>query len=396
VTALIAGLCLLVCLGCRDAGGREGTTSGASEGGASEGSAAATAPVSETVPPASGSSDLPCAVRVRPGQMAGMCYAHNHQGGGARGYGTDTDRASLAELAALGVDWISITPFGWQRDVHSTEIRYGSYGAGETDERLRRTIAAAHEAGLRVILKPHLWLSHNQWRGHIDPEGGDEGWARWFESYTAFILHHAALAQEAGADMLTVGVELGSSSRAHPERWREVIRCVREVYSGPIVYAANWDEADGVTFWDAVDYIGVQMFAPLTDHSEAGQGELAASAAQYLARWEALSARFERPLLLTEVGFKSIAGTAIAPYLWPEQLPPGAAAVSEAAQAEAYCAILETFGQSERVAGMFWWKWFTDPDTDEEGPEGFSPRGKLAEDVLRFAFSDPPADPSPE
>jgi hypothetical protein len=47
--------------------------------------------------------------------------------------------------------------------------------------------------------------------------------------------------------------------------------------------------------------------------------------------------------------------------------------------------MVNTFGQSEHVEQIYWWKWFTNPATNEEGPVGFSPRGKPAEAVLRDA-----------
>ena len=38
------------------------------------------------------------------------------------------------------------------------------------------------------------------------------------------------------------------------------------------------------------------------------------------------------------------------------------------------------------IRGVYRWKWFTDPTSREEGADGFSPRGKLAERVLRSAY----------
>jgi hypothetical protein len=235
------------------------------------------------------------------------------------------------------------------------------------------------------MMKPHIWINYSDWRGHIRPSGPD-GWDRWFASYEDFILHYARLSESAGADALVVGVELGSSTRRHPDRWRRLIGRVREVYQGPLIYAANWDEVADVAFWDALDFIGVQMFAPLTTSLHAEEEDLVAGANRYLAAYRAVSEQFDRPVILTEVGFKSIAGTAISPMVWPEHLPREALDYSEEAQVSAYRAILRTFGQADFVAGMYWWKWFTDPETDEEGPIGFSPRGKHAEDLLRAAF----------
>jgi len=237
------------------------------------------------------------------------------------------------------------------------------------------------------MMKPHLWLSYSEWRGHIDP-GSPEGWEDWFASYQSFILGYARLSQEIGADMFVVGVEFKSSTATHPEHWRRVIAAVREVYDGPVVYAANWDEAELITFWDALDFIGVQMFAPLSTEVSPARDELTESARAYLERYRAISERYDRPVILTEVGYKSISGTAISPYVWPEHLERDATEPNEQAQVDAYCAILETFGEADFVSGIYWWKWFTDPETDEEDETGFSPRGKLAEGLLRSSYRD--------
>src|SRR5688500_3089499 len=48
------------------------------------------------------------------GPHKGMSYAHAMRRG--RGYGSPDSAGSLRALQALGVEWISITPFGFQRD----------------------------------------------------------------------------------------------------------------------------------------------------------------------------------------------------------------------------------------------------------------------------------------
>ena len=326
-----------------------------------------------------------CVVTIPETQHRGMCFAHNWQDDGVRGYGSEVGQRSIEELASLGIDSISITPFGWQRGLDSTEIHMATFAAAETDDRLASVVEQAHDVGMRVMMKPHIWISHTDWRGHIRPSGAD-GWSTWFASYETFILHYADLSERIGADALVVGVELASSTREHPERWRDLIAEVRRHYSGSLVYAANWDEAEHVIFWDAVDYIGVQMFAPLSERVDPTVEELETGARHYLERYRALSEQSGRPLILTEVGFKSIPGTAISPYTWPEHLGEDAVVVDEQAQVDAYCAILSTFGQSEDVAAIYWWKWFSDPATDEEDERGFSPRGKAAESLLRAAY----------
>ena len=62
--------------------------------------------------------------------------------------------------------------------------------------------------------------------------------------------------------------------------------------------------------------------------------------------------------------------------------------VDEVAQAEAYEALLAPLIDEAWLAGGFVWRLYADPDdVSQEAEWGFSPRGKLAELVLRDAFT---------
>lgn len=317
----------------------------------------------------------------------GVCYAHGYQDEGRRGYGSETSRRSLDELGALGVDWVSVTPFGFMAGADATEVRHvGGMPGGESDERVVAELVAARERGLSVLLKPHVWIRGGVYRGHIDP-GSDERWAAWFDSYERWLLRYAELAAMHDVPILTVGVELASSSARFEARWRTLLRRVRAVYPGELVYAANWDEAEDVSFWDAVDYLGVQFYPSLADEPGSGEAALRARLDGHLDELDVLARRVERPVLFTEVGYKSTEDTAVRPHAWLERMD-SAPAVDVQAQARCYRVFLAAIGERPWARGVYFWKWFTDPDTDEEGPAGFSPRGKPAEAVLRAAFSE--------
>jgi hypothetical protein len=337
-----------------------------------------------------------------PAVQRGVSFVHSWQDGGTRGYGSPTSRASLQELRALGADWISVMPFGFVSALDAEQVQFAGDQeagpsshrpqAGETNARVRRQIADAHEQGLKVLLKPHLWVGRGDWCGEINPSTPERA-ARFFASYQSFALHYARLAQSGGADLLAIGVELCALTAHDPERWRKLIEQVRQVYAGPLVYAANWDEVARVPFWDALDYIGVQFYAPLTDDLEAADEAMGERLSRELDRLGELAQRAHKQVLFTEVGYKSIRGTAVRPHLWPEQLRGSAVEVSLPAQAQAYRVFFAGVRSRPWLAGVYIWKWFSDPTTTEEDAGGFSPRGKPAEAVLRAAYR--PADPLP-
>ena len=147
-----------------------------------------------------------------------MCYAHAWRGGG---YGSEASRASLERLHALGVDAISLTPFGFQLSASSDTIRMAGHW-GESDDALAAATRQAHALGIRVMLKPHIWIRGGAWIGDQTlPD--DASWARWFASYRAFIVHYAALAEKEKMEALSLGTELKRASSHDRETWRAII-----------------------------------------------------------------------------------------------------------------------------------------------------------------------------
>lgn len=333
-------------------------------------------------PPAEARGKAPCAAPLPNDVQRGICYAHNYQRLGTRGYGSEASRASRAELKRLGVRWLSVTPFGFSRSLGSDTVRHiGNYAGGETDERVQRELREAHREGFHVLLKPHVWIGGGKWRGAIQPEGKD-GWQRWFDSYGEWILRYARMAQATGVEVLSVGVEFGSSSRTHADRWRSLIARIRKVYKGKLTYSANWDEADKVAFWDALDFVGVQFYVPLGDGDETSKVKKLDRA---LDEFGALSKRVQRPVIFTELGYRSIRSPELKPHAWPER--EAGKTVDQPAQARAYARLLNALSRRPWAKGVYFWKWFTDPDSDEEGADGFSPRRKLAASTLKAAYS---------
>lgn len=319
-----------------------------------------------------------------------MSFAHSWTDKGIRGYGSPSSYKALDELQRLGMRAIHIHSFAFMNELEdarvSTEARYPG---AESFADLTAMADAAHQRGMSVMLKPQIWLVDGQWCGEIRPK---EGWDVWFASYESFILRYAALAESTKAEWLAVGVELKSSTAEAGDRWPAIIAAVRRVYHGKILYSANWDEAERVTFWPLVDAVGVQMYAPLREESEPVTARvLERGARKWLRRYEEIAARADRPLIVTEAGYVNREGVTAAPHIWPSWItdePPSRAGEDE--QAAGYRALIATFGRSRRVERIYWWKWFTDVEgPPEEGPLGFGPKGRIAESVLRAACDAP-------
>lgn len=94
-------------------------------------------------------------------------------------------------------------------------------------------------------------------------------WDQWFEQYTACILFNTEVAENYGADMLLIGKQIdGAVRKGNTARWEELIRQVRETYSGPISYAAwtnnDYTQLQDAGFLDSLDYITIYMYNPIS------------------------------------------------------------------------------------------------------------------------------------
>jgi hypothetical protein len=300
--------------------------------------------------------------------VRGFNLAHQHRRGS--GYGSDAAAAALDELATLGVRDVALNPFAYTPTLGSADIRWGG-DPTLTDDDLRRQVAQAQARGMRVMMKPHLW-SGSFWTGAGNPDIAVDGWEAWFDAWTRYVLHHAALAQETGCDRLCVGLEFTKATAANPGAWAEVARACRGVFKGTLCYGANWYEEYSVfADWDALDCVGIDAYFPLTGRTveeleRAWDGHFDTIA----------HAVGGRRVVFPEAGYRAIAGATDKP--WEET----SGAPDPELQARAYEALLRAGSRRPWFEGVYWWKWFTaaGPDVDSFVP------GEPARAVLRAWF----------
>ena len=82
-------------------------------------------------------------------------------------------------------------------------------------------------------------------------------------------MYYAEYAESHQIPILCIGTELELTSGREKE-WRTLIDEIRVVFSGELTYAANFTEYEKIRFWDALDYIGIQAYFPLTDRVNPG------------------------------------------------------------------------------------------------------------------------------
>jgi hypothetical protein len=233
----------------------------------------------------------------------------------------------------------------------------------------------------------------------------------WFNNYTAFAVHYAQMSAQYNLPYFIIGDQLtnvtydtsetskkndprgidvppGDSYQCSARRdceWRHVIQAIHSPgyaslrdhksqtgggYSGKLIYAARWTgapyggasdpEFEQITWWDAVDYIGVDAYFPLTQTSadvdvnvleQAWQGAgpglgLPQGQQNIYARLEKVSDTYNHPILFTAAGYNSSPGS--------NSASPGPASNDEVEQLNDMQALLFTFRGTSWWAGVFW------------------------------------------
>ncbi|HJY88292.1 MAG TPA: hypothetical protein VKE24_15775 [Candidatus Acidoferrales bacterium] len=309
----------------------------------------------------------------------GISFSHEGWGGRGGGYVSPEAAAELRRLKALGANAIAVVPYGFSRSTNEESISYTD--SDETDEDLTQALYVAHGLGMKVMLKPQLWVLRGGYTGtlHFEDPAARGAWMR---NYREFILHYARLAELERFDLLSIGTELEGLT-PYQEEWRRLIADVRRVYHGPLTYAANWGrEFESLGFWDALDYMGINDYYPLAAGPTTLVEELLPGAEKLAAKFEAMSLRWQKPILFTEVGYPSRRGGSSEPWVEDNGRP-----VSLEEQAAAYEATFRAFAGKPWLRGMFWWKW---PSSGRGGGPlevSYTPLRKPATEVVRAWFT---------
>lgn len=234
---------------------------------------------------------------------------------------------------------------------------------------------------------------------------------KWFDNYTAFAVHYAQLSEQYHLPYFIIGDQLSNvtvdttrtNAKGDPRGidrsvpgesfpncsgrrdcgWRHVVHALRAPtyasfvghksqpggeYSGKLIYAASWSgaqegatdsEYDHITWWDAVDYIGVDAFFPLTQNADVsvsdlvnawhgkgldlqGQGDIYGKLAK-------VSGTANRPVLFTAAGYKSAAGANGDPLGVSSESP------DQNEQLNDMQALFETFSAAPFWQGVIWY-----------------------------------------
>lgn len=305
-----------------------------------------------------------------------------------------------ALMAKTGINCTTLNINICQEAFYSRKV-FLDFEFSSGEDELSRMADKLHEQNVRILLKPCLTLLDSAWMGSVNfPEGHQiqevetHYWDAWFKSYTQAICCCADFSERNHIEGLMIGAELyGTEGRnAH---WQELIRQVREHYSGPITYEFTHKSRKtyDLLWINDVDFLSYSYYPPATALQDPAKfasapvttrDEMVAYLQPRKERIHSISQRFGgKPIAFTEAGVRSAHGCIGMPYDFLTDTP-----YDGEEQAAYMDAMFTTFSDLPEWMGLYWWKWDETQfrpqyNGDPRGDRGFTIQGKPAEDVLR-------------
>ena len=284
----------------------------------------------------------------------------------------------MAVVKRTNAEWVALIPYGFSRENQpNVSFDHSRQWWGEHTNGNCMLMQYAKENDLKVMVKPHIWVMGQGWTGDFDLNTEEE-WKEWETRYTTYILNHAIKADSMKAEMLCIGTEYRIPSRERPEFWRGLAEKVRELYAGKITYAANWDNYNNITWWDAVDFIGIDAYFPLVDGDDPGMSEIIEGWNPIKKELSDFSSKWDRKIIFTEYGFQSVDGAA-GKHWEVNKVDENA---NPSLQANAYEATFRALENEDWWMGGFFWKWHITAKTGDWSKLEWTPQNKPAEKVI--------------
>jgi len=306
------------------------------------------------------------------------------------GYQTPRADQSLANLAGLGVNDVMVQATAYMDTAYSTDI-YLDPMKSPSDDSLGYVIQKMRGYGLRAVLKVNFDVNDNTSRKKIAPVN----WNEWWEDYRTLVLHYAGIAENNGVAVFVVGTELDSAvQNINETSWRDLIFDVGTIYSGKITYGASRISCSDnrvpqcvpgyreVSWWDALDYGGIDAWFPLTNISNPTVEQLLDAWKPWVADIEDWQLYIGKPVLFTEMGYSSYDGTNIRPpTMWNGE------PLDFQEQVDTYEAAFRAFFDKVWLHGIYWWYWSVDPNAGGLSDGTWLVQGKPAQQTIQAWYA---------
>ncbi len=358
-------------------------------------------------------------------------------------YGSYAAASSLGSLAAVNVNAVAlVADFGI--DARNSTVYQDDVAGGytESDTNVAAAITSATGLGLSVMVRPLIDFLPSNYEtapGQTNPKNGSysasefrsyynpSDVATFFSSYQTMIVREATLAQANGATLFCIGTELDQlTGAAYESYWDSIITAVRAVFSGKLTYSADWDDAlspwqyggsglpvgtgnitTQISFWNKLDYVGIDEYAPISDLANPTLSQLIAGWTQtptdattlavtgnqsLISYYQGIAATLGKPLLFTELGYANSSDADFSPATpgYDENGDADGAVADPTLQANLYQAFFDAWKADGNgsLAGTYLWNW--EPDASSVGPDNginFSVQGQPAQAVVQSGYA---------
>ncbi|MFY0625678.1 MAG: hypothetical protein JXR07_05260 [Reichenbachiella sp.] len=284
----------------------------------------------------------------------------------------------------INANWIAVVPYAFCDPKNPLVIfNHPRQWQGEKPNGIIKTIQLAKQRGLKVLIKPHLWVKGQGWAGDLIFDSNKE-LLTWQKSYKEYLLKYSHIADSMDVEMISIGTELKKLIVKDEPFWVDLICDIRNIYNGDLTYSANWDNYENVSIWDQLDYVGIDAYFPVNEKQSPSVEEVKKSFRPVKEKLSRFSEVTEKPILFTEFGFRSIDHCANGHWIGDYEN----GGINLECQQNAYQGLFLSFWNEQWFAGGFIWKWFF-KNNEAGGPSNdkFTPQNKSAIGIISSQFA---------
>ncbi len=299
-------------------------------------------------------------------------------------YASDSFKQSLKNLANTGANFVSFVIPYYQSNIYSNDLQAGNNTS--SDLALISGISYAKSLGMEVGIKIFAESKDGQWRALIKPSDANG----WFTNYGTILNKYAQISKDNQVSLFCIGTEMvGLTGAANTQSWVTLINNLKSINSTTkYTYGAQWggyaDEKNTVQFWPQLDYIGLSAYFALSSYQTNDP-----SVDFFKSAWDKinneqikpLQQKYNKNVLFTEVGYKSVTGAYVDPGDWNT-----GGGYNGTEQAREYDALFSYFNSVPYIRGIHLWDWNSDPNYGGNGNIDYTPQGKPAQDVMTSWF----------
>ena len=259
-------------------------------------------------------------------------------------------------------------PYFFVENLHTSRL-ITSPSIAETN--INFAIQTALSNGLQPIIKPHIDVLTGEPRYLIEPDN----FRSWLFSYRDILYLYLDISRKNSLKYFVLGTELDKII-ANPAFMELVVEIKQDYPEIKLIYSPSWDNFIHCDLFKEIDYIGVNAYFKLSDKTKPSISELMDGGKPYLDKIVKTSRKYSKKVIITEAGFINKIGTSLNPDIWNFE-----GKQSEQIQANCYESLLIHLQNYPEIIGVYWWNWELN-GIGGSGNIDYTPRGKLAEDIL--------------